>query len=172
MAYISLIQNDWHAEVFRVGNAYQIVVNVGRDPALRRTYSIAVGLEPLPEGGLEYYFYIVNLEEEDGQYTSHMSGLETKFFIPSIARAQVLRAILQATRDLLGQVNPETVKWTTYDQNMPHKALVKFQLVVRVFENSGYRVVEGDPYHGRYIWRAERLNPPSFPFDKVEGEGS
>ena len=170
VAYTSLIQDNWHAEVFRVGGAYQIVINAGRDAALKRTFSVAVGLEPLPTGDLEYFFYIVNMEEGTDAYTSHMSGLETKAFIPALARPAILRAILQATKDLLVQVNPITVSWTSYDRNLPEKGLTKFQQIVKVFEVVGYRVEEGEPYHGRHHWHAELLNPPGFPFDKVEGE--
>ena len=170
MAYTSLIQDNWHAEVFRVGNSYQVIINVGRDVALKRTFSVAVGLEPLPTGELEYFFYIVNMEEENDQSTYHMGGLETKSFIPAIARPAILRAILQATKDLLVQVNPNAVSWTTYDQNLPDKGLVKFRQVIKVFEAAGYRVEEGEPYHGRHHWHAELLKPPGFPFDKVEGE--
>jgi hypothetical protein len=172
LAYISLIQQNWHAEAFRVGNAYQIVVNVGCDHALGRTYSIAVGLEPLPGGVLEYYFYIVDLEEKTDHYRTCYSGLESTTILPKVQRGAILRAVLHATKLLLGQVNPATVNWCTYDRNLPEKALVKYSQVVRVFEASGYKVEAGEPHNGQYFWSAERLNPPGFPFDTDGGDGT
>lgn len=171
MPYISLIQENWHAEAFRVGNAYQIVLNVGSDPALRRTYSISLGLEPLPGGALEYYFYIINMDETNDEYTSYYSGLDSTNILPKVQRGVILRAILHATKLLLSQVNPATINWCSWDRNMPEKALVKYSLIVRVFEACGYRVESGEPHNGQYFWSAERLNPPSFPFDRVEGDG-
>lgn len=172
MAYISLIQQDWHAEVFRLGNAYQIVLNVGTDPAINRTYSIALGLEPLPGGALEFYFYIIALDETDGEYSRYWSGLDSENILPKVQRGAILRAILHATRTLLSQVNPATVNWCSWDRNLPEKALFKYSQIVRVFEACGYRVEAGEPHHGQLFWSAERLNPPSFPFDEVEGDGS
>jgi hypothetical protein len=171
VAYISLIQQNWHAEAFRVGNAYQIVVNVGCDPVLGHTYSIALGLEPQPGGALEYYFYIVDLEEKTDDYRACHTGLESINILPKVQRGAILRAILHATKLLLGQVNPATINWCTYDRNLPEKALVKYSLIVQVFESAGYRVSAGEPHHGQYFWSAERLNPPSFPFDVGEGDG-
>lgn len=171
MAYRSLIQQDWHAEAFRKGNAYQIVVNVGCDAALCHTYSIGLGLEPQPGGFVEYFFYILDYDEKNDEYEYCHSGLESISIIPRVQRGAILRAILHATKLLLGQVNPITVNWCTYDRNLPEKALVKYSLIAKVFESAGYRVEAGEPHNGQYFWSAERLNPPGFPFDPVEGDG-
>lgn len=169
MAYRSLIQNDWHAEAFRVGNAYKVVTNVGCDLLLQRTYSIAVGLDPLPSGELEYYFYIVDLDEITDDMHHFYSGRDTKNILPDVQRGAILRAILHATKSLLSQVNPAKVNWCTWDTHLPDKAKSKFRDIVRVFETSGYKVQEGEPHNGRNLWYAERVGPPSFPFT-TEGE--
>jgi hypothetical protein len=98
LAYISLIQQDWHAEAFRIGNAYQIVVNVGCDPAVGHTYSIALGLEPQPGGALEYYFYIVDIDERTDEYRACHDGRESINILPKVQRGAILRAILHATK--------------------------------------------------------------------------
>lgn len=171
MAYISLIQQNWHAEAFRVGNAYQVVTNVGCDEALGLTYSIAVGLEPLPGGYLEYYFYIVTVNEITDEFKTIFSGRDSEYVLPKVQRGAILRTILHATSSLLNQVNPEQVSWCTWDRNLPEKAMVKYNLVLRVFETCGYRVQAAE-HKGQHFWSAERLNPPGFPFDKVEGDGT
>jgi hypothetical protein len=170
LAYISLIKQNWHAEAFRVGNAYQVVTNVGCDEAIGRIYSIAVGLEPSPGGILEYFFYIVTVDEISDKFTSIFNGLDSENVLPKVQRGAILRAILHATSNLLNQVNPEQVNWCTWDRNLPEKAMVKYSQVVKVFESCGYRIQSGE-IHGQHFWSAERLNPPGFPFDQVEGDG-
>jgi hypothetical protein len=171
LAYVSTIQEDWHAEAFRRGNAYQIVVNIGHDEATNCTYSIALGLEPQPGGAMEYYFCIIVYNGNTDEETSCFSGLESTNILPQVQRGAVLRAFLHATRLLLIQVNPANVNWCTWDQNLPEKALRKYLLIARVFESAGYRVESAAPHNGQYFWHAERLNEPGFPFDLDEGDG-
>jgi hypothetical protein len=77
VAYLSLIQQDWHAEVFRRGDTYQVVLNVGHDAALGVTYSIVVGLAPQPGDFLEYFFNLVRFDETNDQATDYFSGKDT-----------------------------------------------------------------------------------------------
>jgi hypothetical protein len=170
LAYISLIHDNWHAEAFRLGNDFKIIVNVGRDAAVGHTYSIMVGLAPQPGGASEYYFCILDLDETTGELADCHSGLESGNILPKVQRGAILRAILHATKLLLGQVNPVTVNWSTFDLNFPDKALVKYNRVVRVFEGSGYTVTAGEPHNGQHFWSAERLNAPGFPYDEPEGD--
>lgn len=167
MAYISTINDDWHAEAFRRGNAYQIVVNVGYDDALGQTYSIVAGLDVAAGGGLEYYFYIMVADERNGTETACHCGLESANILPKVQRGAIRRACLHATRSLIAQVNPPEVYWCTLDANLPEKALDKYLEIGRVFESLGYQVRQGDPYHGRHIWYAELLNQPGFPYNRV-----
>lgn len=166
MPYVSTIQHDWHAEAFRRGNAYQVLVNVGYDDALQQTYSISVGLEPQPGGGMEYYFCFIVADEIKRTEQVCWCGLDSQDILPKEQRGAVLRAILHATRLLISQVNPAIVNWCTWDANPPDKALRKHILIARVFELLGYEIGHPDAYHGKHIWWAERLNPPGFPFDE------
>jgi hypothetical protein len=49
MAFQLTVQEDgWHADVFRQGNAYLVVINFGYNAETKTTYSVMIGLEPLP----------------------------------------------------------------------------------------------------------------------------
>lgn len=165
MAYVSTIKNDWHVEVFRRGDGYQIIVNIGHDSDIGHTYSVVVGLDMAPGGYLELYFYLVDADDINVTEECCHCGIQSNKFIPKVQRGAIRRAILHATKSLIGQVNPSVVYWCTWDADLPEKALDKYIEVGRVFTTLGYDVKRGDPYHGRHIWYAERLNDPGFPYD-------
>ncbi len=114
---------------------------------------------------MEYYFCFIIANETD--FSEHVcwSGLDTQNILPRSERQVVLRAILHATKLLIGQVNPAIVNWCTWDAQPPERALRKHMLIARVFELSGYQIGHPNPYHGKHIWWAERVSNPPFPFN-------
>lgn len=156
MALEFTLASDWHAEVFARGGAYLIIVNVGYDTVIDHTYSLTVGLEPAPVGGMECFFSIDDADNASNTQNSLYSGLETKNLFTKSQRATILKAVLYATKSLLNQVNPERVSWFTWDPNLPGKAMSKYLQLAHTFEMCGYEVHVGDAYHGRHAWWAER----------------
>ena len=114
---------------------------------------------------MEFYFMVVEADEINNTEITCFSGLKTLAMLPREERRVVLRAILHATRLLLGQVNPAIVNWCTWDENPPRKALDKHLLIAKVFEVCGYEVGTSDAYHGHHVWWAERKVRPGFPFE-------
>lgn len=156
MAYISAIRQDWTVQVSRRGNGFHLSVVVGQDAEAGHTYSIVLGLDEAPGGFLEYYFFIIDIDEINDTYYDCHCGLESANILPKLQRGPILRAILSATKALLRQANPVNVTWTTHDPDLPDKALVKYLSIAKVFESAGYAVREGEPFHGLRIWFAER----------------
>lgn len=156
MAFEFTIATDWHAEVFRRGSAYLVVVNIGYDQEIDHTYSVMVGLDGAPVGGLELFFSIIDADNGNNTSTELFSGLDTLALLTKDQREAVLKTALDATKSLLNQVNPERVSWFTWDANLPHKAMVKYLRLARMFQMCGYEVHTGDVYNGRHAWWAER----------------
>lgn len=156
VAFEFTIQSDWHAEAFRRGSSYLVVINIGYDPVIDHTYSIIVGLEGAVGGGMEYFFSILDADNRNNTEIELHSGLETTILFSKEQRIAVLKAVLDATKVLLNQVNPDRVSWFTWDADLPEKALAKYLQVADIFEMCGYRVHTSDAYHGRYAWWAER----------------
>lgn len=156
MAFEFTIQTDWHAEVFRRGNAYLVVLNIGYDKVIDHTYSLIVGLEPAIGGGMEYFFSIIDADNRNNTEEAIYTGLGTSDIFTKDQRLQTLKALLDATKYLLNQVNPDRVTWFTWDANLPTKAMAKYLQVAHIFEMCGYVVRTSDAYHGRHTWWAER----------------
>ncbi|MCP1754396.1 hypothetical protein [Bradyrhizobium elkanii] len=149
-------ENGWRADVFRRGNAYLVIVNFGYDPVIDHTYSVMVGLEPLPGGGMEHFFCVIAADNVNGIETTYHSGLETANLLDKEARKSVLALVLMATRSLLNEARPDAVQRFTWDANAPEKALRKHFAVAKIMETCGYTPRTSDIYHGRYVWWAER----------------
>jgi hypothetical protein len=157
MAFQLLIDAaGWHADVFRRGGAYLVIVNFGYDSVMDHTYSAMVGLEPLPGGGMEHFFCIIDADNVNGTETRHFSGTKTTGFLDKATRRTVLELILMATRSLLNEAQPDRVQRFTWDAHAPDKALLKHFAVAKVIETCGYTVRTFDTYHGRHVWCAER----------------
>lgn len=156
MALDFTIAVDWHAEVFRRGSAYLVVLNIGYDADIDHTYSLIVGLEPAPSGGMEFFFSILDADNSTNTEAELYSGLHTTHLFTAGQRSAILKAMLDATKSLLNQVNSERVSWFTWDTNLPPKAMAKYLRLARTFEMCGYEVHTGDAYHGRHVWWAER----------------
>ncbi|MCJ2108640.1 hypothetical protein MKK70_25355 [Methylobacterium sp. E-041] len=131
-------------------------MSIGYDDASTKVYTMAVGFEPLPGGDTKYFFHVVEGDTETGEECVHWSGRETRFITQSEDRKAILAAVLTLTEGLLKSAEPDTVRWFTHEERPPDKALVKHFLIANVFDVSGYDVRTCDPYHGRWVWFAER----------------
>src|SRR5258708_8647556 len=116
MALQLLIDEDgWRADVFRRGGAYLVIVNFGYDPVIDRTYSAMVGLEPLPGGGMDHFFCIIDADNVNGTETTYHSGLQTANLLDKEPRKSLLAFFLIATTSLLNQPRPAPLHRSTYD---------------------------------------------------------
>jgi hypothetical protein len=52
---LTVSEGGWRADVFQKDGAYLVTINFGYDSETRTTYSVVVGLEPLPGGDMEYF---------------------------------------------------------------------------------------------------------------------
>src|ERR1700694_917788 len=145
-------ENGWRADVFRRGGAYLVIVNFGYDPLTDHTYSAMVGLEPLPGGGMEHFFCVIDADNVNGTETTYHSGLHTTVLLDKAARRVVLDLVLMATKSRLDEAQPDSVQRFTWGAHAPDKAIVKHLAVARVIETCGYTARTSDTYHGRHVW--------------------
>ncbi|MDP3553264.1 hypothetical protein [Methylocystis sp.] len=159
MAFVRIIQEDeFQADTFRSGDSWAIIVNIGYDDITDARYSLVVGLSPMGGGPIEFYFQVVEADAETEQEHVYWCGKEVASFISKDDRLVILAALLTATHVLLENARPTRVEMVSYEANPPDKALVKFSLVGKVFEDSGYAVHVADPYHGKRVWWMERTD--------------
>jgi hypothetical protein len=156
MAFVCTITAEsYHADVFRNGNAYSAIVNIGCDNEEPKSYSVVVGLEPNPAGQMELFFVVVEAFADGTEY-EHWSGLQTRF-LSRQERVLVMEIIADATKSLIERAKPDCILVVTHDDNPPEKALIKHRMIVSIVAHSGYRVTQSDQYHGKMVWIAERL---------------
>lgn len=153
---LTVSEDGWHADVFRRGDAYLVIINFGYNPEIKTTYSVMTGLEPLPGGDMEHFFCII-ANNANNEKETFFSGSQTIDLFPKTTRELVLNMVLGTTKTLLDTAKCQSIRHSTRDADLPQKALVKHMLIVRVIETCGYEIRKPDPYHGRHIWWAERL---------------
>jgi hypothetical protein len=158
MAFVCTVRKrTWHADVFREGDSYTVLVLVGYDDQEDKNYFAQVGLSPPPGGHLEYYFHLIEVDGKTKAEYLYWSGKDVARFIGSEDRAAILDVALTATASLLDQVKPAVVDRCTYDEIPPERALEKHYRISKVFTECGYEVVKSNDYHGKRVWRAIRL---------------
>jgi hypothetical protein len=154
--YCTLSEESCHAEIFRQGNEYSVVVRVGYDGTGDKAYSIVVCLSPAPPGDPEFIFALVEAElasENDELWI--FDAQQARSIIDSQEdRKRVLAAILFAARTLLDQVKPSRFFMTPYDGYLPDKAMLKDRILNVLFKDMGYTVFQTDPYNGKVMWHA------------------
>jgi hypothetical protein len=158
MAFVCTVENVVDLEIFRSGSSSAIVFRVGHDDDQQnmKTYSAVLGLTPQGGGDLEFYFHLLEVDDETGAEYIYWSGKDVAKFIGPADRHRILEAILAATAELLTRIAPQKVHCCTHDQHPPDRALVKHFLIANVFEECGYEVHTSDPYHGKRVWWMER----------------
>lgn len=160
MAFVCTCREDaFNVEVFQRGSASLAVLQIGYDDESSLVFTMAVGFEPLPGGDSEFFFHVVEGDTETDHEHTYWSGRETGFISAREDRRAILDAVLTLTQGLIRSVQPPSVQWYTHDETPPERALVKHFLIANVFDANGYAVRTTDPYHGRWVWFAERRDP-------------
>ncbi|MDO8972877.1 hypothetical protein [Reyranella sp.] len=157
MAFIPVdFGQSFHAEVFRRGSSYYVLVRVGHDPDRETNYYVEVGLRPVPGCNyLEYHFCLIGAYPPD-QEEYYWSGLDVPGDIPADCRKKVLDVVLLATENLLNDVRPEEVFRITRDVDVAGVVLAKHDAVSIVFDRCGYEVAQADVHHGKLVWMMRR----------------
>lgn len=169
MAFVCTIpQGGFRVQGFAASVPRVAIIDIGYDDVEPLNYKVAIGLDALPGGSLELYFNVIEADGETGGEHTFWSGRNTRFITATEDRAAVLGAVLFGLRDLLKVSTPEGFVWFTYDEAMPRRALLKFDLVRRVVEECGYVVTASRLPRGRRAWEATR--PPDAVVDSGEAD--
>jgi hypothetical protein len=109
MAFVCTItEESYHGDIFRNGDCFSEVVNIGHDPAEGKGYSVVVGIDRTGGGGYELYFFVV--ETTDGNEYPYWSGRET-VFLKGEDRAKVMAIVTLATRAIIDVARQNVFWW-------------------------------------------------------------
>ena len=160
MAFVCTVaQGGFRVQVFQASTSGVAIISIGHDDIEPLNYSAAVGLDVLPGGMSELYFHIVEADGATGHEHIFWSGRDTDFIADPKDREEILVSILTGLKGLLTMVGPEEFVWFTRDEQLPKKALLKFQAIRQAIERSGYAVTSSRLSLGRRTWKATRLSP-------------
>ena len=144
----TVTEDEWHADVFRQGNAYLVVVNFGYNPEAKTTFSVMIGLEPLPGGDMELFFTVI-ANGANNEKKEYHSGADTVGLFPKEARRLVLKIVLSATKSLINTAQSKNVRFFTFDADPPEKALVKYGMIaIMCLKRAGMQLINPIPTTG------------------------
>lgn len=156
MPFILDICNDEPFEIRVHKNDLEILgaVPIGHDPENGHLYSAQVSLirlEPF-EGPnkSELLFDIVEANNDVSQFIDN--GLETKRFLIGPDRTAVLEVIFRVTATIVSQRQPDAIVMTTFQSNLPDKALNKYGYISDAIRSVGYQGGESNSFNGQRIW--------------------
>lgn len=156
MGFVCTIEEKLDVHVMQKGSACIAAVAIGYDDEDDLDYSVVAGVEEVP-GETEFYFAIVEANNNNGQEYFYFDGKYTTSFISKPDRELILSVILAASECVISQAQPKRFFRCCYEPDLPDKALAKHNLLTKVFEGCGYHIVRTDPYHhGKRIWVMER----------------
>ena len=154
--YCTLNDETCHAEVFRRGNEYAVIVKVGYDGTGDKGYSIVAGFSPCPPGDLEFYFCLVEADSEADEERQIFDALEVAQIVDSKEdRQKILEALTGAAKLLVENVRPPRFVMATRDGNLPQKALNKYLRLIELFSHLGYTITGANQYNGISAWWAD-----------------
>jgi hypothetical protein len=137
-------------------NEFEILatVPIGHNPESGHLYSVHVSLirlEPF-EGfnNSELMFDIVEKNNDGSLFFNN--GLETQDFLVGPDRTAALEVICEVTASIVSQQQPDAIVMTTFQTNLPDKALNKYRCVSRAIVSAGYKGGEGNSFDGQRIW--------------------
>jgi hypothetical protein len=160
MAFVCTVLDDtFRVSIFsRDHDPAAVIVDIGYDDAMPYDWKLFVGLSATAGlDGVEFYFYLARFDSETGGEECFWSGRDVAPYIDKPSRTAILDTLLSVIRDLLDRVCPHRVLCVTHEANPPEEALLKYELVGRVFRECGYDVKCADSYHGKRVWWMERL---------------
>ena len=129
-----------------------IVIRFGRNGG--KSYALLVGLAPMADAVLEYYFCVVETDLVDVSERLYMSDHETKFISKEI-RPAVIESLLIGTRGLLELVKPVTI-FMCCESYLSDKALRKHLLTANLIQEYSYHVEEPPVMSKRRSWWFDR----------------
>lgn len=137
-----------------------MTIPIGYDDATLCIFSLVVALASVPGASADTYeqvFYIQEFDPDTDHFNEFWDGRDTLRAIGDRHhRALVLDALRSATEHLILLVSPRVVTFMTHGDDLPTKALAKYEMLADVYRQAGYSAVEGEPFHGRRIWTTER----------------
>ena len=130
---------------------------VGYDDQTHNVFSALVIFSPLAgygDGtGYELVFRLVETSIVTDQDVVYWDGLHTKRFLSNRDdRSAVLKAIGAVIASHVDRHRPYAVDMVTFVDDLPAKALEKYNWIASLFAYNGYNLGPADPYHGRWIW--------------------
>lgn len=150
------LRGPWPEPVEEAGG-YVIAIGLGSDDELGLDYTLLIGLEPLPGGEHEFFFFLVEVDVNTGKENPIWSGQETARKMSKYQRGLIRACLLTATENLIRSVRPPAFSMTTHDENLPERPLEKFTLLTNLFERCGYSVTERDRRLRNRSWRMEQV---------------
>lgn len=138
------------------GNSRLITQMIGHDDDKNETYSAVVGLEPLPTGEMEYVFYLVAADNDDGTERPIWESRDVANFINRDDRAKILEVVLDLTKYLVNMRKPRVIFMSTHG-DQEGRALEKYYAVNNVFTECGYTVTDEGRLSGTHAWGAELI---------------
>lgn len=111
-----------------------------------------------PASFLELQFYIVLANPETRAVDEINDGRQTKrIFATQASRRKVLDVVCALACNLVSLVKPETVNYVSACNDLPPKALHKYDILCEALMGVGYRGGEVDRFRGNHMWILERL---------------
>lgn len=122
-------------------------------------YKVTVALAPFRMcklGEFELQFYLSEISAT-GEIAAFESGTSTRTIITSANdRDAVLNEICISSVGLCAKTAAQTVFWSPSEQNLPDKAIKKFERIAAALRVEGYEVRTVNRYHGYTEWIASR----------------
>lgn len=133
---------------------------IGYDDETEDVFSVFVALSPFAgaqAGEFELVFSIERFSGEGFEQARYFDGMKTQYFLNAPQdRKLVLNAVLHSVSALVDKASPRLVTMTTYEPDLPEKALKKYWAISLWFEELGFNVGKFDPYHGNLAWVMEK----------------
>jgi hypothetical protein len=105
------------------------IIGIGYDDVAPESYTLLVSFDVMAGGDSEFFFCVIEVDNQDGIETRYWSGLEVARFASREQRALIRGALLGGLELLLKRLIPERVFCCTHDQNPPAAALLKHLLI-------------------------------------------
>jgi hypothetical protein len=143
-------------EFVRSGDRATAICPVGYD-RVGRDLNFFIQAELLPGGGgLEYRFWLTQVDGQTKQRHAHWNSGVVAGFIGAEDRRRILGVLCAISRSLIVQVAPATFYMTTLEPDLPDRALAKYRTLLALFGECGYKIAEAAPYHGLRLWWLDR----------------
>lgn len=160
MPLVCCLSDPVEADVFEGDGEAVVTIPIGYDDTTLCVFSLVVALATFPGASVGMYeqvFYIQEFDPDTDHFHEFWDGRDTQRVVSDRHhRGLVLDALRDATEHLIQLVNPRVVTFMTHGDDLPAKALAKYEMLADTYRHAGYSAVEGERFHGRRIWMAER----------------